>query len=87
MRTEFVYGHGVSPDRRFRIFNLVDGFHHEMQVIGIDLFIPAQCVIRGLYRIDILDFYLFKTLNEVRDFTKRRLTDTTARYLNNPLRI
>ncbi|KHS81003.1 hypothetical protein RC83_09540 [Pectobacterium brasiliense] len=44
-------------------------------MIGIDLYIPAQCVIRVLYRIDILDFYLFKTLNEARDVTEHRLTE------------
>jgi hypothetical protein len=81
MQDAFVY------DRRFRSFNLVDGFHHEMQVIGIDLYIPAQCIIRVLYRIDILVFYLFKTLNEVRDVTEHQLIDTTVSYLNDPLRI
>lgn len=54
MQDAFVY------DRRFRIFNLVDGFHHGMQVIGIDLYIPAQCIIRVLYRIDILVFICSK---------------------------
>lgn len=37
--------------RRFRTFNVVDGFNHGALVIEIDLNIPAQRVIRMLSRI------------------------------------
>ena len=75
--------------RRFRTFNVVDDFNRVALAIEIDLNIPAQQVIRGLYRIvanrdyplkmrmdnrtyrtEILDFYLFRTLNEAREITE-----------------
>lgn len=37
--------------RRFRIFNVVDGFNRETLAIAIDLNIPAQWVVRVMDRI------------------------------------
>nr|WP_153932123.1 IS3 family transposase [Klebsiella pneumoniae] len=118
--------------RRFRTFNVVDGYNREALAIEIDLNIPAQRVVRVLgrivanrgyplkmrmdngpelvlltlaqwaeehgvmlefirpgkptqnafierfnrtYRTEILDFYLFRTLNEAREITERWLAE------------
>lgn len=118
--------------RRFRTLNVVDDFNREALAIEIDLNIPAQRVVRVLYRIvanrgyplkmrmdngpellsltlaqwaeehgvmlefirpgkpmqnafierlnrtyrtEILDFYLFRTLNEAREITERWLAE------------
>lgn len=122
----------LTCGRRFRTFNVVDGFNREALAIEIDLNIPAQRVVRILarivvnrgyplkmrmenepelvslalsqwaedhgvalkfikpgkptqnafferfnrtYRTEILDFYLFRTLNEAREITERWMNE------------
>lgn len=43
--------HKTSAGRRFRTFNVVDGFNREVLAIEIDLNLPASRVIRVLDRI------------------------------------
>jgi len=40
----------LACGRRFRTFNIVDGFNHEALSIEIDLNLPAQRVVRVLDR-------------------------------------